>query len=96
MKFQNRYKTKSTDLTRRLQLKTANFAKLNIKFKLPNVLTKLIKEFLQNFEYGAVQRCAKLVDLEKCFPMSIYLQRSVPIQKRTSPLKFADFAEKSE
>ena len=27
--------------------------------------------------------------------MTIYLQRSVPIQKRTSPLKFAHFAEKS-
>ena len=49
-----------------------------------------------NFEFWAVQRCAKLVDLEKCFPMSIYLQRSVPIQKRTSPRKFDHFAEKSE
>ena len=28
--------------------------------------------------------------------MSIYLQKSVPIQPRTSPLKFDDLAEKSE
>ena len=35
-----------------------------------------------------MQRCTHLVDLEKCCKMSIYLQRSASIQKRTSPPKF--------
>ena len=43
-----------------------------------------------------MQRIANLVDLEKCFPMSIWLQILASIQKRTSPIKFAHLAEKSE
>ena len=37
-----------------------------------------------------------LVDLVKSFPTHIFLQKSASIQKRTSPLKFDDSAEKSE
>ena len=41
---------------------------------------------------GAVRRCVNLVDLEKCFKkMSVFLQNSVSIKKRTSPLKFDHF-----
>ena len=40
-----------------------------------------------------VQRCDNLVDLDKCCKMSIYLQRLVPIQPRTSPLKFDHLVE---
>ena len=43
-----------------------------------------------------MQRIANLVDLEKCCKMSIWTQKSASIQKRTSPLKFDDSAEKSE
>ena len=35
------------------------------------------------------------VDIEKCCKMSIYVQKSVSIQKRTSPDKFDNLAEKS-
>ena len=35
-----------------------------------------------------VQRIANLVDLEKCFPMSIWMQNLASIQKRTSLSKF--------
>ena len=37
-----------------------------------------------------------LVDLVKRFPTNIYLQNLASIQKRTSPVKFAHLAEKSE
>ena len=53
-------------------------------------------KFCLNFEFGAVQRCANLVDLEKCLNMNIWLQKSASIRKRTSPLKFDHLAEKSE
>ena len=43
-----------------------------------------------------VQRCDNLVDLDKWRKMTIQLQKSVPIQPRTSPLKFDGLAEKSE
>ena len=43
-----------------------------------------------------MQRVANLVDLVKCCKMSIYLQRSVPIRRRTSPRKIDHSAEKSE
>ena len=48
-----------------------------------------------NFESGAVQRIANLVDLEKCCKMRIWMQKSASMQKRTSPLKFGDLAAKS-
>ena len=41
------------------------------------------------FEFGAVQRFANLVDLVKRFPTNIYLQKSASIQLKTSPDKFA-------
>ena len=42
-----------------------------------------------------MQKHVKLVDLVKSFPTNIYLQNLASIQKRTSPVKFAHFAEKS-
>ena len=42
-----------------------------------------------------MQRIANLVVLEKCCKMRIWVQKSASMQKRTSPLKFGDFAEKS-
>ena len=45
---------------------------------------KMLDNFLQKFEFRAVQKCANLVDLEKCWKMTIYLQRSALIQPRTS------------
>ena len=52
-------------------------------------------EISSNFEIGAVQRIANLVVLEKCCKMRIWMQKSASTQKRTSPLKLGDFAEKS-
>ena len=43
-----------------------------------------------------MQKHVKLVDLVKSFPTNIYLQNLASIQKRTSPVKFAHLAEKSE
>ena len=42
-----------------------------------------------------MQRIANLVVLEKCCKMRIWMQKSASMQKRTSPLKFGDLAEKS-
>ena len=53
--------------------------------------TKNVNQIFWNFEFGAVQRIANLVDLEKCWKMSIWLQKSALIQPRTSPLKFEHF-----
>ena len=43
-----------------------------------------------------MQKHATLVDLVKSFPTNILLQNLASIQKRTSPIKFAYLAEKSE
>ena len=43
-----------------------------------------------------MQKHVNLVDLVKSFPTNILLQNLASIQKRTSPLKFAYLAEKSE
>ena len=43
-----------------------------------------------------MQKHVNLVDLVKSFPTNISLQNLASIQKRTSPLKFAHLAEKSE
>ena len=43
-----------------------------------------------------MQRHVNLVDLVKSFPTNIFLQNLASIQKRTSPVKFAHLAEKSE
>ena len=42
-----------------------------------------------------MQKHVNLVDLVKSFPTNIYLQNLASIQKRTSPVKFANLAEKS-
>ena len=43
-----------------------------------------------------MQKDGNLVDLVKSFPTNIFLQKLASIQKRTSPIKFAYLAEKSE
>ena len=43
-----------------------------------------------------MQKHVNLVDLVKSFPTNIYLQNLASIHKRTSPVKFAHLAEKSE
>ena len=43
-----------------------------------------------------MQKHVNLVDLVKSFPTNIFLQKLASIHKRTSPLKFAHLAEKSE
>ena len=43
-----------------------------------------------------MQKHVNLVDLVKSFPTNIFLQSLASIQKRTSPVKFAHLAEKSE
>ena len=42
-----------------------------------------------------MQKHVNLVDLVKSFPTNVYLQNLASIQKRTSPVKFAHWAEKS-
>ena len=53
----------------------------NIQFR------KIVDDFLQKIEFGAVQKDVNLVDLEKCCKMSIWLQNLASIQPRTSPSK---------
>ena len=43
-----------------------------------------------------MQKHVNLVDLVKSFPTNIFLKNLATIQKRTSPIKFAHLAEKSE
>ena len=43
-----------------------------------------------------MQKHVNLVDLVKSFPTNILLQNLASIQRRTSPIKFAHLAEKSE
>ena len=45
---------------------------------------EIFDKFFENFEIRAAQNCENLADLEKCWKMTIYLQRSAPIQPRTS------------
>ena len=49
--------------------------------------------FCENFEIAAVQKCANLVELEKCCQTHIFLQNLVLIQPRTSPPKFCKFCK---
>ena len=39
---------------------------------------------LVTFEIGAVQKCANIVEFEKCCKTHIFLQKSEPIQPKTS------------
>ena len=59
-------------------------------------MRKGLTNFFWNIEVWAVQKHANLVDLVKSFPTNILLQNLASIQERTSPLKFAHLAEKSE
>ena len=59
----------------------------NITFFFEN-LQNLVRRFSQNSEVLKRFLESFLVDLEKRCKMSIHLQRSVPIQPRTSPPKF--------
>ena len=43
-----------------------------------------------------MQKHVNLVDLVKSFPTNIFLQNLASIQQRTSPVKFAHLAEKSD
>ena len=43
-----------------------------------------------------MQKHVNLVDLVKSFPTNISLQNLASIQRRTSPIKFARLAKKSE
>ena len=43
-----------------------------------------------------MQKHVNLIDLVKSFSMNIFLQNLASIQRRTSPIKIAHFAEKSE
>ena len=43
-----------------------------------------------------MQKHVNLVDLVKSFPTNIFLQNLASIQKRTSPVKIGNLAEKSE
>ena len=43
-----------------------------------------------------MQKHVNLVDLVKSFPTNTFLQNLASIQRRTSPIKFAHLAEKSE
>ena len=45
-------------------------------------------EIWQNSEFGAVRKCADIVDLEKCSKMSIWLRKLASIQPRTDRPKF--------
>ena len=58
-------------------------------------LRKSLTIFCCDFRFRAVQKCDNLVDLGKCCKMSIYLQNFMPIQPRTSLLKFGHLAAKS-
>ena len=42
-------------------------------------------------KFGAVQKCADLVDLKKCSKMSIHLQTSASIRPRTNPPKLYSY-----
>ena len=58
-------------------------------------LRKSLTIFCCDFRFRVVQKCDNLVDIGKCCKMSIYLQNFMPIQPRTSLLKFGQLAAKS-
>ena len=61
-----------------------------------SISQKVSTIFDKKIEFGAVQKYDNLVDLEKCFPKSIYLQKLASIQPRTSLSKFDKISQKSE
>ena len=50
----------------------------------------------KHMDSKVVQKLVNLVDLVKSFPTNILLQNLASIQERTSPIKFAHLAEKSQ
>ena len=70
--------------------------KISVNFIFFQKSHKMLSIFSEHLKFSALQRFANLVDLEQCCKMSIWTQKSASIQKRTSPLKFDDSAEKSE
>ena len=78
-----------------MQISMKNIEKWRFFAKKSAKIRKSFTKFRSNFEIGAVQRIANLVVLEKCCKMRIWVQKSASMQKRTSPLKFGDLAEKS-
>ena len=65
--------------------KSRFFAEIRTKIR------KSLTNFCEYFEFGTVRRFVYLVDLERCYKMSIWLQKSASKQKRTSPLEFGHF-----
>ena len=80
-----------------LQKLKLNIFPVKIKHSLDKKFSKFDKKWksfckiLRKFGFRAVQRVLNLVDLKKCWKMSIWTQKSALIQKRTSPPKFFNF-----
>ena len=74
----------------KIWMKNSVFKQNFVKFWMNNYSKspKLGRVFCWNFEVWAVQRNVNLVDLEKCWKMSIWSQKSASIQPRTSLPKF--------
>ena len=53
-----------------------------------NVLSYRSSQFCQTFEFGAVQKCASLVDLETCYNMSISFKKSGFVRSGNELSKF--------
>ena len=79
----------------------AKFCKIFVILKKIQLLTKLnILQILKfqvkkKSDFRAVQKCADLVDLEKCCKITVWLQQSVLIQPRTS-LEKSDVSSAAE
>ena len=54
------------------------------KSKILKILWKIRTIFSKKCEFRAVQKCANLVDLEKCCKMTIWWPKSALVQPRTS------------
>ena len=68
-----------------------NCRKILIFAEIRTKIRKSLTNFCKHIEFGAVRRCVNLVDLENCEEISLWLQKSASIQKRTSPLKLYHF-----
>ena len=68
------------------KLKNCSFSR-NFRKKIDKLL-EMLDNFLQLFEFRAVQTCANRVDLEKCCKTSILSQKSASMQPRMGFLKF--------
>ena len=61
---------------------------------IPGNFISILMKISENFKLGAVQRHKNIVDRDKRFPTSIYLQKSASIQTRTSLYKLAQKFQK--